>query len=287
MKKGFALVLAATVCLFCLMGCGSTSGVSSSSEAQPVSAQSSDTATAPLAGQHFKVGLSANFKFFETVTVGSDGKEYYEGTDIDILNHLSEKLGFTYEISNMPFASLIGALQAKQVDFVISGMSATEERAKSVDFSQSYVTASLGVLTKEGSDIKSIADLNGKKIACSQGTSYEKVIKSIPGAELVTFDGQAAVTQELMMGRVDACMTSGTGCKKIASENTGLTYFIVVDEIKGMESSVNEFAMAFPKGSALKAVMNTEISNMKNDGTLKSILVKWLGEDQAKFTPAV
>ncbi|KGK86321.1 transporter substrate-binding domain-containing protein [Clostridium sp. HMP27] len=269
MKKVLKFILALTLCTVTLAGCGKKA------DSAPASAENSGKA---LSGKHLKVAMSANYKYFETVTVDSKGKEVYEGLDIDILNKMSEDLGFTYEIMNMPFSSLIGSLQAKQADFVISGMSYTEERAKSIDFSDKYATGKVGVLIKKGSDIDSVADLNGKKVACSTGTNYEDIIKKIKGAQLVTFDGQAAVTQELAMGRVDAAITGGTGAKKISSENEGLSFFVI--NSKEVElGSLDTFNIGFPKGSELVPIFNKEIKKLKEDGTLKQIITKWLGED--------
>lgn len=269
MKKLLIIILAVTLCIVTLAGC---------SKKTDSSAPSADTSGKSLSGKHLKVALSANYKYFETVTVDSKGKEVYEGLDIDILKKMSEDLGFTYEISNMPFGSLIGSLQAKQADFVISGMSYTDERAKSVDFSEKYATGKVGVLVKSDSGIKTVADLNGKKVACSAGTSYENIIKKIKGTELVTFDGQAAVTQELNMGRVSASITGGTAVKKIAEENKGLSYFIINSKEVDL-GSLDTFNIAFPKGSELVPVFNQEIAKLKQEGTLKSIITKWLGED--------
>jgi ABC-type amino acid transport substrate-binding protein len=178
----------------------------------------------------------------------------------------------------MPFASLIGSLQAKQADFVISGMSYTDERAKSIDFSNKYATAKVGVLTMANSGIASVADLKGKKVACSAGTNYESIIKKIEGTELVTFDGQAAITQELLMGRVKASITGGTAVKKVASENKELSYFII-DSKELALGNLDTYNIAFPKGSELVPVFNKEISKLNEDGTLKKLITKWLGED--------
>lgn len=269
MKKIFTFILALTLCIVTLTGCGKKPDKSE------VTAENSGK---PLSGKHLKVAMSANYKYFETVTVDAKGKEVYEGLDIDILNKMSEDLGFTYEIMNMPFASLIGALQAKQADFVISGMSYTEERAKSIDFSDKYATAKVGVMTKAGSDIKKVSDLNGKKVACSAGTNYEDIIKKIDGAQLVTFDGQASVTQELAMGRVDAAITGGTACKKITSENKDLTFFII-DSNQLDLGELSTYNIGFPKGSELVPIFNQEIAKLNGDGTLKELITKWLGKD--------
>lgn len=277
MKKNLILALVLVMSLVLFTACSSEVTPVEEPQTQPAPSDVTDSGEGkPLSGKNLKVAMSANYKYFETVTIDEKGQEKYEGLDIDILDKMSEDLGFTYEIINMPFASLIGSLQSNQADFVISGMSYTEERAQSVDFSDKYATAKVGVIISEGSQISSLEDLKGKKIACSAGTNYERIIKSIEGAELVTFDGQAAVTQELVMGRVDAAITGGTASKKVAEENEGLDFFIM--DTTDVDIPLDTYNIAFPKGSELVSVFNDEIAKLEEEGTLKDLIIKWLGE---------
>ena len=282
LKKIMAVLMAAVLGASALAGCGSggeaSSSAAASSEAVSSEASGSADASKPLAGQELTVALSANFKYFETVTVDANGNEMYQGLDIDILEHLSQELGFTYTISNMPFASLVGSLQAGQADLVISGMSYTEERAQNVDFSDPYVAAKVGCLVREDSGITSVEQLSGKAVACSAGTNYENIIEKIEGTTLRTFDGQAAVTQEVIIGRVDAAITGATACKSICEENPELTYFIVDADAMGLEG-LSTYNIAFPKGSELVPIFNEALAQMKEDGTMDAIVSSWLGDD--------
>ena len=158
----------------------------------------------PLAGKKLTIALSPNFMFFETV---SETEECgYEGLDIDIIKELSNMLGFEFEIVPMSFSSLVGSLQAKSVDMVISGMSYTEERAQIVDFSDVYCTSVVGCVTKVDSEIASFDDLKNQIVCCSQGTNYEMIIEGIEGATLKTYQGQAAV------GSASGINHQGTPC---------------------------------------------------------------------------
>ena len=282
LKKIMAVLMAVVLGALALAGCGSggeaSSSAAASSEAASSEASGSADASKPLAGQELTVALSANFKYFETVTVDANGNEMYQGLDIDILEHLSQELGFTYTISNMPFASLVGSLQAGQADLVISGMSYTEERAQNVDFSDPYVAAKVGCLVREDSGITSVEQLSGKAVACSAGTNYENIIEKIEGTTLRTFDGQAAVTQEVIIGRVDAAITGATACKSICEENEGLTYFIIDVEALDL-GSLHTYNIAFPKGSELVPIFNEALAQMKEDGAMDAIVSSWLGDD--------
>ncbi len=231
----------------------------------------------PLEGKTLTVAMSPDFMYFETV---SETEECgYEGLDIDILKSLSEKLGFTFAITPMAFSSLIGTLQTGNADLVISGMSATEERAQVVDFSITYAQTDFGVVVPVDSDIASYDDLKGKIICCSQGATLEQVIQNIEGATLVTYQGQSAVGLAVAQqsDSVAAGMTSINGSKKLANTVLAedgsplLKYFVL--EYDGISDVYN---IAFPKGSELTEVFNTALQEMIDSGEMDELIKKWL-----------
>ena len=257
MKKLFVLVLA----LIMALGCYAFA----------------EEAAKPLAGQTLTIALSPDFMYFETV---SETEECgYEGLDIDIIKSLSEKLGFEFEITPMAFSSLIGTLQTGNADFVISGMSYTEERAQVVDFSITYAETDFGVVVPVDSEIDSYEDLKGQIICCSQGATLEQVIMGIEGATLKTYQGQSAVGLAVAQGSdgVVAGMTSINGTKKLS--NTVLTengepmlkYFVL--EYDGVSDIYN---IAFPKGSELKELFDATLQEMIDSGEMGELIQKWL-----------
>ena len=115
-------------------------------------------------GKHFVMATSANFPPLEYVILDEKGENKVVGFDIDLAIALSEELGFTYEIMNTQFSSLIGGLQSKRVDFIISGMSPTEERKKSVDFTNGYFFPKIAVISLKGNkEYSTLKSLEGKK----------------------------------------------------------------------------------------------------------------------------
>ena len=230
----------------------------------------------PLAGKKLTIALSPNFMFFETV---SETEECgYEGLDIDIIKELSNMLGFEFEIVPMSFSSLVGSLQAKSVDMVISGMSYTEERAQIVDFSDVYCTSVVGCVTKIDSEIASFDDLKNQIVCCSQGTNYEMIIEGIEGATLKTYQGQAAVGTAVAEGTdgVVAGLTSINGSKKLATTmldangSAMLKYFALED------APADEYCMAFPKDSELTVLFNEGIQTLQDSGKLDEMIHYWL-----------
>jgi len=242
-------------------------------------APAEDAEAKPLEGVNLKIGLSPTYANFETVTINADGSEGYEGIDIEILAALADKCGFTYEISNMNFASLIAAIQANQVDFVISGMSATAEREEAVDFSVGYYTEKLGILYNTEDGYESAADLNGKTVSCANGENYEMKIPMIEGATLTTFENGAVAIQELIAGRTDAVMTDGGNCQVRCEENPGLSYFVIDPEEIG--DTPSQYAIAFPKESEYYDTINNALIELKEEGVVHDIVAKWLGEENA------
>lgn len=231
----------------------------------------------PLAGQHLKIALSPDFMYFETVS--ETDETGYEGLDIDVIKLLSQKLGFTFEIVPMSFSSLIGALQTNDVDFVISGMSYTDERAQVVDFSITYCITDVGCVVPVDSKIASYDDLKNQIVACSQGTTYELLIEAIPGATLKTFQGQAAVGNAVAEGLdgVVAGLTSINGSKKLsntvlnADGSAKLKYFLLEGE-----GTADQYNIAFPKGSELVELVNGVLTELQADGTLDALIKQWL-----------
>ena len=103
--------------------------------------------------------------------------ESYEGNDIvgidaDIAKAIADKLGLKLEIQDMEFNSIITAVQSGKADLGLAGMTVTDERKQSVDFTDSYATGIQSVIVKEGSSIKSIDDLKGKKIGVQLATNW-------------------------------------------------------------------------------------------------------------------
>lgn len=274
------LVMVLATSLFACGGGETPTGENSAGEkgGSVETSQEGGTSDKPLSGKHLIIGTSAAFKNFETVAIGDDGKETYEGLDIDLVAKMAEDMGFTYEFSNMQFSGLVGALQANRVDMVISGMSPTDERKEAVDFSDGYLTARQAFLVQKDSGITTEKDLEGKTVSCSTGTAYEDLARSIPKAKVTTFDGQAAVLQELLNKRTDAMVTDGSLIQGFMEEHDNLYGFMLPKDSPLTMKDQTVYAMAFPKGSELVPLFNEEIETLKGNGELDKIVARWLGD---------
>ncbi|HEY9650588.1 MAG TPA: transporter substrate-binding domain-containing protein, partial [Coleofasciculaceae cyanobacterium] len=172
------------------------------SNATPTNAasNSSGTGSIPAAQKTLKVATDPTFAPFEFQ--GPDG--IIQGFDIDLINSIGQAAGFKVELQSMPFDGTIAALQASSVDAVISGMTITEERLKTLDFSKPYIRAGLAIAIQEtNKSITKFADLNNKKIAVQIGTTGANEAQKIPGAQISTFKTPSLALQELANGNVD------------------------------------------------------------------------------------
>lgn len=269
--KAIALLCTAAIGVAAFTGCSRSASPSSSEAA---------TASQPLAGKSYKIALNATFAPFESLSVDSQGKTEYVGFDIDVVKAMAKDLGFTYTIDNMDFNGLVGALQSGRDDFVISGISPTEERKKTVDFTDSYFTCKTAVIEKKGGKITDAAGLKGRKIAASFGTEYETFAKSA-GATVSSMDSSTLVMQELLSGRVDGAILDASQAAVQVKQNTGLEYHVLPASELG--SSVSDtFAIACPKGSPLVATFNTELKKLQDNGTINKLITKWMGAEYLK-----
>lgn len=233
----------------------------------------------PLAGKHFKLAINATFAPFEFAKVNDKGESEITGFDIDVLNTIAEKLGFTYELKDMNFSGLIGELQSGRADFVISGLSATPERRKSVDFSEPYFFTKTAIISPESAPVKNVDELKGKKIATVFGTEYAKVVE-FSGAEPTLLDNSTMVTQELLNGRVAGAVMDASQAKTKCQQNPGYVYHVIPRaDLERVHYTPGSYRIAFQKDSSLIPLFDQEIAKMFKDGTFDKLIVKWMGEE--------
>lgn len=263
MKKVIALVLAALM-LFAFVACtGSESDTSSASDAS----NTTEKTTLIMA-------TNASFPPYEY----KDGDDF-AGIDVEIAGKIAEKLGMTLEIKDVEFGSIIGGVQTGKFDMGMAGMTVTDERLKSVNFSDSYATGIQVVIVKEGSSIKSIDDLKGDgsmKFGVQQDTTGDIYASDTAenggyGEEnVVRFKTGADAVQALKTGKVDAVIIDNEPAKSFVKANEGLT-ILDGDWVK------ENYAIAIAKDSTeLLEKVNTALKELTEDGTVKAIIDKYI-----------
>ncbi len=217
------------------------------------------------------MGTSADYPPFEYVD-SAKGEEII-GFDVDLAKAIAEKLGYEIQVKDMDFNGLIPALETSQVDFVLAGMTPTEERKENVDFSDVYYTASHMIVSKKGSGIESLEDLDGKTIGVQLASIQADKAEEIAETVDMTVENRNRIPeliQEIMAGRFDAAMIEDTVAKGYFEKNKDLAGFTIEEDATEAGS-----AIAFPKGSELTEEFNAELLKMKENGELEELIVKW------------
>ena len=202
----------------------------------------------------------------------------YVGFDVDMWDAIAKELKLDYELRPMDFNGIIPALQTKQVDVALAGITIKDERKKVIDFSDGYYDSGFLLMVPADSAIKGVEDLKGKTLALKTGTSAADYAKEhFKDTTLRQFPNIDNAYLELRTGRVDAAMHDTPNVLYyIATAGKGAVKSV------GAQMMAHEYGIGFPKGSPLVAKVNEALAKMKADGRYDAIYVKWFGTAPAK-----
>lgn len=219
-----------------------------------------------------KIVFATNPEFPPFEFVSSNGViGEFDGIDMAIAKKIGEISGKEVSMESMEFDSLLVALQNGQIDATIAGMTVTEERAKSVDFSVPYYTATQVMIVPEGSDIKSAADMAGKAITVVQGYTGETCVQEL-GYEYVAFKKGTECVMELVNGKCDVVVIDSATAEKYVADNAGL---VIVKDDSAFANE--EYAIAVQKGNTeLLNIINDAVNSMLADGTVSELSAKYI-----------
>jgi polar amino acid transport system substrate-binding protein len=148
------------------------------------------------------------------------------GVSVDLARDLGKHLGRQIEIQNFAFAGLIPALQTGKIDLIISSMTATEERARAIAFSDPYLNTGLCLLVGQGSTIKAIADADqpGRVVAVKMGTTgHLFAVNNLKHAQVLVLDKEDACVLEVVQGKADAFIYDQISTYENWKRNAGVT----------------------------------------------------------------
>jgi len=205
-------------------------------------------------------------------------KNRYEGYDIDVARYIADKLGVKVEFQRVTASSRIPSLVDNRVDLLAAAMTKTPERAERIDFSHTYFLTGQKFLAKKGT-IRSLKDLEGKRIAAGKGTTGEQLMKSsVPQATVVSFEDYPMGFVALKQGKVDAVTTDESilGGQLCLLERNPATRGKF--EIPDIQLSVEPYALGVRKNDAnfLKFVNDT-LLEMEKNGEANRIFQRWFG----------
>ncbi|MFZ3577226.1 transporter substrate-binding domain-containing protein [Virgibacillus sp. DJP39] len=218
-----------------------------------------------------RVGFEGTYQPFNYL---NDENEF-AGFDVDIANELASRLGVEAEFIATKWDSLIGGLKADKFDVIIGQMTVTEERKKSVDFTDPYVVTGSVLITREdATGISELEDIKGKKVGVGGGTTFEEVANSVEGAEVVLYKAVTDYIQDLINGRLDVIINDQLLMSYNIKEE-GLPIKIASDVV-----NKDEIGMAVKKDSPeFVAKLNETLAEMIEDGTYEEIYKEWFNSE--------
>ena len=201
----------------------------------------------------------------------------YVGFDVDLWDAIAKELKLDYTLKPMDFSGIIPALQTRNVDLALAGITITEERKKAIEFSDGYYKSGLQVMVRNNENaIKGISDLNGKVVAVKSGTgSVEYAKANIKSKDLRQFPNIDSAYMELGTNRADA----------VLHDTPNILYFIHTagkGRFKAVGDSIEaqQYGIAFPKGSDdLREKVNGALKTLKENGTYNTLYKKWFGTE--------
>jgi polar amino acid transport system substrate-binding protein len=263
-KKWFSSIVSGMFAVSLLTACGA------SGEKTSGNAGESEPKAEKEEKQVLTMGTSADYPPFEYIDT-TKGDEII-GFDADLAKAITEELGYEVELVDMDFNGLIPALQAGKIDFIMAGMSPTEEREKSVDFSEPYYITKNLIVTEKDSGIEAIEDLKGKTVGVQVGTIQEEKANEIQKTIDIKIENRnriPEIIQEMKSNRFDAAVIEDVVAKSYFAKDENLTGFEVPDADK------KGSAVAFPNDSELKAEFDRVLNEMRENGELDQLIEKW------------
>lgn len=221
-----------------------------------------------------RIGSSVDFAPFE---FQDEKQTEYQGFDMDIIRAVGKEMGKDVQISNIGFDGLIPALQAKNIDAIISGMTINDERKENVLFSDPYYQSGLTIVVREDeSSINSFADLKGKSIAVQIGTTSSNEAKKIEGATVKDLNTPADCFTELKNGGVDAVINDRP-VNDYAIKDGGITGVKTLPE----RLTAEDYGIAMAKDNVeLQKQINDGLKKIHENGEYDKIFTKWFGAQQ-------
>lgn len=239
MTKKLLLVFTAMMTMLVLAACGSDDEATTGSDGE--------------SKEVFKVGMEAGYAPFNWTQMDdsngavkiSGAAEYAGGYDVEIAKKVAEGLGKELVIVKTEWDGLLPALQSGVVDAIIAGMSPTDERKESIDFTENYYTSDFVIVTKKGGayeNAKTLADFAGAKITAQLNTTNYKVIDQIPDVKMqAAMDNFPAMRVAIESGVIDGYVAERPEAISAAAANDNFTYTVLET---GFETEPADVAVA-------------------------------------------
>ena len=283
MKKKVLAITMAALMAASLTACGggaketTAAATTAAEKAEDTTAAESKDETSAEAAETEAAKEAAGGKLVMATNAEFPPYEYHDGDaivgiDAEIAKAIADELGMELEIEDIAFDSIIPEIVSGKADMGLAGMTVTEDRMQSVDFSDTYAKASQKIIVTEDSEIASPDDLKGVIVGVQLGTTGDIYVSDLEadGTTVERYSKGFEAVQALSQGKIDAVVIDGEPAKTFVAETEGL---------KILEESFTdeEYAIAVKKGNTeLLEKINGALKTLKDNGTLDEIVAKYI-----------
>lgn len=270
LKRFLGLAFVLVLSIGVLAGCGNSSDATTSDS--DTETYDDQLAAIQEAGK-IVVGVEGTYPPF---TYHDDSTDELTGFDVELAKAIGEKLGVEVEFVEAAWDSLLAGIDSGRVDTVINAVSTSDERREKYDFSDVYLHLYSEIwVTGDNDEIKSVEDLDGKKIATNTTNVFAEWYKE-QGAEIVSIDTSGEAMELLLSGRVDFLGSNSIIINNYISEHPDTD----VKSVFTIPDSDEAVAIPFKKGETrLVEAVNSALDELRADGTLSDLSVKYFGKD--------
>jgi arginine/lysine/histidine/glutamine transport system substrate-binding/permease protein len=193
------------------------------------------------------------------------------GFDVELMNEVARRLDLQVDYAYIPFDGLFATLEAETADASVDAITITAERDESVDFSRPYFKSGLAIAVRaNATDINSLEDLSGKKVAVKLGTTGADLAAQVPNTQLVTFDSAEKALIDLEKGNVDAVI-------KDEPTTLGMIALANIQNVRLLPDLLTEeyYGIGLPPESPNQPFIDAALNDMMADGTYDQLYRKW------------
>ena len=272
MKKILASIMMLSL-VFCLSACNLPWQKKEAKKEVKKEVIQADKVEGTMKGITLKVGVSndmAPFSYYDSE------QDKIIGFDIDLLDKISQYLGFEYEVYPLTMKQIEQKIKNKQIDAAIAGISITDERQREYAFTDTYYETYLQIVVNKDIQVTDRKDIKNMKIGVVEDTSSAEYANDYMAEDnkIKTYKNATKLFEQLEKGKIDATIYDALGIQAYMNAHKDETNLMVLDEQLNSEES--NYGIMFSKGYKYLDQFNVALQVLNNDGSYQKIKEQWI-----------
>ena len=271
-RRSFLMAAGLGVAALGLAACGGAASASTAASASSAASGSTAATESDLDDIKGKGKMVIGYTVYEPMNY-TDADGNFTGFDTELATAVCQKLGVEPEFVEINWDTKETELAAKSIDCIWNGLTLTDDREENMACTKPYVKNAQVVVVKDGTEYTSTADLVGKTVVAEAGSAGETTIQedeNLAQADYVSKSVQTDCLMEVAAGTADAAVLDLTLASAMIGEGTDYANLKMVDEL-----NVEEYGVAFRKGSDVAAAVDTAFDELKAEGTMGALAEKY------------